>query len=178
MCGGRACTRPWSTSQSFPPPPGGPRAVHPPPRARIHQHHPDEITFSTAHGDLHWANLTGPTLTLVDWEGWGSAPVGYDAANLCLRSLYVLGLEIAEVNEVNIAFILGDSPTAPAAVAVARVLAVLGGGAGSAVLSHQSGRDCAVARAPPSFASGPWGERRVSISCQTGKVNGNIVATR
>ncbi|PJN37326.1 hypothetical protein CG747_28940 [Streptomyces sp. CB02959] len=48
---------------------------------------PGEITWTTAHGDLHWANLTGPQLTLLDWEGWGTAPVGYDAANLYLHSL-------------------------------------------------------------------------------------------
>ncbi|MFJ5675528.1 hypothetical protein [Streptomyces sp. NPDC093097] len=50
---------------------------------------PDEITWTTAHGDLHWANLTDPKLTLIDWEGWGTAPVGYDTANLYLHSLPV-----------------------------------------------------------------------------------------
>ncbi|MBT2408457.1 MULTISPECIES: hypothetical protein [unclassified Streptomyces] len=40
--------------------------------------------WACAHGDIGWANLTDPTLTLLDWEGWGRAPVGYDAA--CLRS--------------------------------------------------------------------------------------------
>ncbi|MFI1303378.1 hypothetical protein [Streptomyces sioyaensis] len=53
---------------------------------------PGEITWTTAHGDLHWANLTGPQLTLLDWEGWGNAPTGYDAANLYLHSLPVPGL--------------------------------------------------------------------------------------
>ncbi|MFG3335262.1 phosphotransferase [Streptomyces tendae] len=38
--------------------------------------------WSTAHGDLHWANLTGPELGILDWEGWGTAPAGYDAALL------------------------------------------------------------------------------------------------
>lgn len=38
--------------------------------------------WSTAHGDLHWANLAGPELGILDWEGWGAAPVGYDAALL------------------------------------------------------------------------------------------------
>ncbi|MFC9686648.1 hypothetical protein [Streptomyces sp. NPDC056948] len=37
--------------------------------------------WTTAHGDLHWANLTAP-LQILDWEGWGSAPVGFDAAML------------------------------------------------------------------------------------------------
>ncbi|MFJ2607987.1 hypothetical protein ACIO13_23885 [Streptomyces sp. NPDC087425] len=38
-------------------------------------------SWTTAHGDLHWANLTSP-LRMLDWEGWGSAPEGFDAATL------------------------------------------------------------------------------------------------
>ncbi|WP_345695751.1 hypothetical protein [Kitasatospora terrestris] len=45
--------------------------------------------WTTAHGDLHWTNLTGPTLTILDWEGWGIAPAGYDAALLHSYSLLV-----------------------------------------------------------------------------------------
>ncbi|MFG2679472.1 hypothetical protein [Streptomyces sp. NPDC048392] len=45
--------------------------------------------WSTAHGDLHWANLAGPGLGILDWEGWGTAPVGYDAALLHAYSLGV-----------------------------------------------------------------------------------------
>lgn len=45
--------------------------------------------WSTAHGDLHWANLTAPTLSVLDWEGWGVAPVGFDAALLHTYSLLV-----------------------------------------------------------------------------------------
>ncbi|MFD9684583.1 hypothetical protein ACFWXO_02345 [Kitasatospora sp. NPDC059088] len=45
--------------------------------------------WTTAHGDLHWANLTGPALTVLDWEGWGVAPAGYDAALLYSYSLLV-----------------------------------------------------------------------------------------
>ncbi|MEX5638169.1 phosphotransferase, partial [Parafrankia sp. FMc2] len=41
----------------------------------------------TTHGDLHWANLCGPTLCMLDWEGWGLAPAGYDAATLYCHSL-------------------------------------------------------------------------------------------
>ncbi|KIZ19801.1 hypothetical protein [Streptomyces natalensis] len=66
---------------------------------------PGEITFTTAHGDLHWANLTGPTLTLMDWEGWGMAPVGYDAANLYLHSLPVA--DVAERVRKEFAHVLG-----------------------------------------------------------------------
>lgn len=43
--------------------------------------------WSTAHGDLHWANVAGPELAVVDWEGWGLAPAGYDAALLHAYSL-------------------------------------------------------------------------------------------
>ncbi|MFF1644867.1 FG-GAP-like repeat-containing protein [Streptomyces sp. NPDC058240] len=50
--------------------------------------------WSTAHGDLHWANLTGPELGILDWEGWGTAPAGYDAA---LLHAYSIGMpETAE----------------------------------------------------------------------------------
>ncbi|WP_237502639.1 phosphotransferase [Streptomyces sp. SID8374] len=50
--------------------------------------------WSTAHGDLHWGNLCGPELTILDWEGWGVAPAGYDAALLHAYSLAVP--EVAE----------------------------------------------------------------------------------
>lgn len=45
--------------------------------------------WSTAHGDLHWANLAGPGLGILDWKGWGTAPAGYDAAMLHAYSLGV-----------------------------------------------------------------------------------------
>ncbi|MYT25561.1 hypothetical protein GTW69_35740 [Streptomyces sp. SID7760] len=35
---------------------------------RIHE-------LTTGHADLHWANLTAPTLIVLDWEGWGRMPV-------------------------------------------------------------------------------------------------------
>ncbi|WP_330347837.1 hypothetical protein [Streptomyces sp. NBC_00582] len=47
----------------------------------------DTIEWSTAHGDFHWANLTGPPLRILDWEGFGRAPVGFDAALLFIYSL-------------------------------------------------------------------------------------------
>jgi Phosphotransferase enzyme family len=40
-----------------------------------------------AHGDLHWANLTAPPLTILDWEGFGPAPAGFDAAYLLAHTL-------------------------------------------------------------------------------------------
>ncbi|WP_211275029.1 hypothetical protein [Streptomyces katrae] len=46
-----------------------------------------EIQWSTAHGDFHWANLAGPELLILDWEGWGTAPYGFDAALLYLYAL-------------------------------------------------------------------------------------------
>jgi len=45
------------------------------------------IPWTTAHGDFHFANLCAPQLTLLDWEGWGLAPPGYDAATLHTYSL-------------------------------------------------------------------------------------------
>ncbi|MFJ8732286.1 hypothetical protein [Streptomyces bauhiniae] len=43
--------------------------------------------WTTAHADLHWANLTAVPLQILDWEGWGSAPAGFDAAMLYAYSL-------------------------------------------------------------------------------------------
>lgn len=42
-----------------------------------------------AHGDLNWANLTGPEFWILDWEDHGMAPRGLDAANLWASSLTV-----------------------------------------------------------------------------------------
>ncbi|WP_218126010.1 aminoglycoside phosphotransferase [Sinosporangium album] len=46
-------------------------------------------SWATAHGDLHFANLCAPDLCVLDWEGWGLAPTGYDAAVLHCYSLLV-----------------------------------------------------------------------------------------
>lgn len=43
--------------------------------------------WTTAHGDIHFANLTAPRLRLLDLEGFGRAPAGYDAATLYTYSL-------------------------------------------------------------------------------------------
>ena len=43
--------------------------------------------WTTAHGDIHFANLTAPNLRLLDLEGFGAAPAGYDAATLYTYSL-------------------------------------------------------------------------------------------
>ncbi|MBB3080900.1 hypothetical protein FHS41_007454 [Streptomyces violarus] len=47
---------------------------------------PAVTAWTTAHGDLHWANLTEP-LQILGWEGWGRAPVGIDAAMLYAYTL-------------------------------------------------------------------------------------------
>jgi hypothetical protein len=47
---------------------------------------PAVTCWTTAHGDLYWANLTSP-LRLLDWEGWGRAPERFDAATLYAYSL-------------------------------------------------------------------------------------------
>jgi hypothetical protein len=43
--------------------------------------------WACAHADLGWSNLTGPQLWLLDWEDWGMAPRGTDAARLWFASL-------------------------------------------------------------------------------------------
>lgn len=47
----------------------------------------DGIIWTTAHADLHWANIMGPELCILDWESWRRAPAGYDAATLYCNSL-------------------------------------------------------------------------------------------
>jgi hypothetical protein len=45
------------------------------------------VPWTVAHCDLHWGNLTAPSLTILDWETWGKAPAGYDAASLICATL-------------------------------------------------------------------------------------------
>lgn len=45
--------------------------------------------WSTAHADIQWSNLISPDLCILDWERWGKAPAGYDAATLFISSLTV-----------------------------------------------------------------------------------------
>lgn len=63
--------------------------------------------WATAHGDLHWANISGPRLLIFDWEGWGLAPVGYDAA--MLHSCTLLVPETAQCVRNELAHVL-DTP--------------------------------------------------------------------
>jgi hypothetical protein len=48
--------------------------------------------WAPAHADFAWANLTGPECWILDWEDWGLAPRGLDAAMLWSCSLAVSGL--------------------------------------------------------------------------------------
>ncbi|MFJ6016605.1 hypothetical protein [Streptomyces sp. NPDC092952] len=48
--------------------------------------------WQPAHADLNWANMTGPQFCLFDWEDWGLAPKGLDAASLWGNSLAVPAL--------------------------------------------------------------------------------------
>ena len=68
-----------------------------------------DIEWATAHGDFHWSNLGGPDLTILDWEGWGRAPIGFDAAQLHLYSLHT-PTTAARVRQ-TLAHVL-DTPTA------------------------------------------------------------------
>lgn len=65
----------------------------------------------TVHGDMHWANLTTGTPIILDWEGWGRGPAGFDAAMLHAYSL-VHPKTAARVRQ---AFPILDSPAGRAA---------------------------------------------------------------
>ena len=45
--------------------------------------------WATAHADLTWANVIGPEFCIIDWEDWGMAPRGLDAAALWGNALSV-----------------------------------------------------------------------------------------
>jgi hypothetical protein len=57
-------------------------------RARFGPHVDTTVTaWETVHGDMHWANLMEPNCAVLDWELWGTAPAGTDAASLLCHSL-------------------------------------------------------------------------------------------
>jgi hypothetical protein len=64
--------------------------IHPGPVARVvgqrfGRRAPYDVDeWRMAHGDLHWGNVTAPALSLIDWEFYGAAPRGYDAAMLMM----------------------------------------------------------------------------------------------
>ncbi|MFD0120201.1 hypothetical protein [Streptomyces virginiae] len=45
--------------------------------------------WTPAHADLTWANVMGPEFSIIDWEDWGMAPRGLDAATLWGNALAV-----------------------------------------------------------------------------------------
>ncbi len=81
---------------------------------------PDTLIWTTAHGDLHWANLTNPGCWILDWESWGVAPAGYDAA--LLHAVSLLRPETAEQVHATFADILDGLPGAAAQLAAAAKL--------------------------------------------------------
>lgn len=54
-----------------------------------HEIDTDPARWVSCHGDLHWNNIHSHPLAIVDWEAWGLAPRGYDAAFLLAHSLGV-----------------------------------------------------------------------------------------
>jgi hypothetical protein len=43
--------------------------------------------WTLAHGDLHFGNITREGPVLMDWETWGLAPAGHDAASLVTHAV-------------------------------------------------------------------------------------------
>ncbi|HZX03533.1 hypothetical protein [Kribbella sp.] len=74
------------------------------------------VPWITAHCDLHWGNLTAPNLTILDWETWGKAPAGYDAASLLCATLTFPALS-RRLRTALAAFL--DTPTARIAILAA-----------------------------------------------------------
>ncbi|MEU8737607.1 hypothetical protein [Streptomyces halstedii] len=50
------------------------------------------VDWCPAHADFNWANVTAPVFSVFDWEDWGMAPCGLDAASLWGASLAVPAL--------------------------------------------------------------------------------------
>lgn len=50
------------------------------------------VEWRPAHADFNWANMTAPVFCVFDWEDWGMAPCGLDAASLWGASLAVPAL--------------------------------------------------------------------------------------
>ncbi|MET8590386.1 hypothetical protein [Streptomyces sp. NPDC005078] len=50
------------------------------------------VEWRPAHADFNWANMTAPVFCVFDWEDWGMAPCGLDAATLWGASLAVPAL--------------------------------------------------------------------------------------
>ncbi|MBL1110573.1 hypothetical protein JK361_39545 [Streptomyces sp. 5-8] len=91
--------------------------------------------WTTGHGDLHWANLTSAPLVILDWEGWGRLPVGYDIGLLHAYSLTTPAT--AERIRAQFAHIL-STPAGKAGelVALAQLLQVVGRGGHPELAPH------------------------------------------
>lgn len=86
------------------------------------------VDWEVAHGDLHFGNLTAPRLTILDWEYWGWAPAGYDAAVLACSA--VLRPDVAAQVRAEFADVLGTYSGAVAQLAAAdKYLRLVGIGA-------------------------------------------------
>ncbi|MEU9992891.1 hypothetical protein AB0E10_40155 [Streptomyces sp. NPDC048045] len=48
---------------------------------------PAVTSWNASHADVHWANITSSPLRILDWEGWGRSPEGFDAATLYAYTL-------------------------------------------------------------------------------------------
>ncbi|SMC48420.1 hypothetical protein [Lentzea albidocapillata] len=46
-----------------------------------------DVSWTTAHADLHWGNLRRPQMCILDWESWRPMFAGYDMATLYCNSL-------------------------------------------------------------------------------------------
>ncbi|MQA08552.1 MAG: aminoglycoside phosphotransferase [Pseudonocardiaceae bacterium] len=77
--------------------------------------------WATCHRDLHWANLLGPQLGILDWEMWGRAPAAMDAAGLYCYSLLVPDVA-ATVRDVFADLLDGDHGRAVLLDAAAKIL--------------------------------------------------------
>ncbi|MFD6447203.1 phosphotransferase [Promicromonospora sp. NPDC060204] len=86
------------------------------------------VDWEVAHGDLHFGNLTAPNLTILDWEYWGWAPAGYDAAVLACSA--ILRPDVAARVRAEFADVLGTYSGAVAQLAAAdKYLRLVGIGA-------------------------------------------------
>jgi hypothetical protein len=104
--------------------------------------------WTTAHGDLHWANLTAPPLRILDWESWGRAPEGFDGAMLYAYSLLQpdVAVRVRETFPV-----LGSAAGLAAEATVCAMLLQTVGRGDNLVLEIRSGnglRTCAAAVRP------------------------------
>ncbi|MGW7611902.1 hypothetical protein ACWGKW_32555 [Streptomyces sp. NPDC054766] len=109
---------------------------------------PGRDLLDPAHSDVHWATVTAP-LRLLDWEGWGRAPEGFDGATLYAYSLLQEDVAI----RVRDAFPVLGSPVGLAAEAIvcAQLLQTVARGDNLALedqLRNWAGESATADRAP------------------------------